>query len=729
MATLILTAVGTALGGPLGGAIGAAIGQAADQNLLFKPKGREGPRLDTLEVQTSTYGNQVPRIFGRMRVAGTVIWATDLKESRKKSGGGKGRPSVTTYSYSASFAVALSSRPILRVDRIWADGNLLRGAAGDFKVELGAFRLFTGDADQTADQFIASAEGAAMTPAYRGMAYALFEDLQLADYGNRIPSLTFEVVAEDGAVRIVDIAGDLSGGVLSGTGAEDVTGYAASGPSVAQAMEPLIDAFGLRLFPASEGLLLSGAVAAEGAIVANSLAGRVNGRAVTPSSASRQAAALVPQSLSLRYYEKERDYQAGLQRSRRPGAGRQHAQIDLPAVLPAAQARQLAGAKLATLWQGRSVLELVCGWRELERMPGSIVSVAGLPGLWSVETLEWEGMALKLFLRQAATASPGSLPASPGTAVREQDQPQGPTTLRLAELPGFGNEPETAPIAVAAAAGASSGWRRAALFVEEGDAIVGIGSTGAPATMGTSLTAPAAASPSLFDNRSVLDIALLSDGMELAGASDEALLRGANLCLLGEELLQFGQAVQIGPREYRLTRLLRGRRGTEWAMAGHSGGESFLLIEEASLVAVPAAHLRIGGTLSMLASGVGDLEPAEASQAIAGLALQPPSPVRLTIALDSAGDRTICWVRRSRAGWTWSDHVDAPLAEEFERYRLRVLAGETVLRSVETTDPEFLYSAEMAIADAAAGGSSLVVEVAQIGARGVSVPMTQAIAP
>src|SRR3546814_18778015 len=115
MATLVLTAMGTALGGPIGGAIGAVLGQGFDQNVLFKPKGREGPRLSELDVQTSTYGSQVPQIFGAMRVAGTVIWATDLNENKQKSGGGQGRPSVTSYSYSVSFAVAISSRPILRV--------------------------------------------------------------------------------------------------------------------------------------------------------------------------------------------------------------------------------------------------------------------------------------------------------------------------------------------------------------------------------------------------------------------------------------------------------------------------------------------------------------------------------------------------------------------------------------------------------------------------------------
>src|SRR3546814_16275736 len=69
--------------------------------------------------------------------------------------------------------------------------------AGDFKTELGAFRLFTGDPDQDADQLMASAAGAARTPAHRGFSYGVFEDLQLADYGNPIPSLPFEVFSAE----------------------------------------------------------------------------------------------------------------------------------------------------------------------------------------------------------------------------------------------------------------------------------------------------------------------------------------------------------------------------------------------------------------------------------------------------------------------------------------------------------------------------------------------------
>src|SRR3546814_8373576 len=87
---------------------------------------------------------------------------------------------------------------------------------------------------------MASAEGAARTPAHRGFSYVVFEDLQLADYGNRIPSLTFEVFADEGEVGIAAIADALSGGKLTGTGTQSVMGFVASGQSVADAVEPLV---------------------------------------------------------------------------------------------------------------------------------------------------------------------------------------------------------------------------------------------------------------------------------------------------------------------------------------------------------------------------------------------------------------------------------------------------------------------------------------------------------
>lgn len=131
MATIALSVIGGALAGPLG-PLGAAVGSLAgswiDRAWLSGGKDREGPRLDDLSVQSADYGAPLARHYGTVRSSGPVIWSSELRETAHTTGGGKrsgGR--TTSYSYSASFAVVISGRPIDGVGRIWADGKLLRG--------------------------------------------------------------------------------------------------------------------------------------------------------------------------------------------------------------------------------------------------------------------------------------------------------------------------------------------------------------------------------------------------------------------------------------------------------------------------------------------------------------------------------------------------------------------------------------------------------------------------
>src|SRR3546814_9719731 len=88
---------------------------------------------------------------------------------------------------------------------------------------------------------------------------------------------------------------------------------------------------------------------------------------------------------------------------------------------------------------------------------------------------------------------------------------------------------------------------------------------------------------------------------------------------------------------YRLSHLLRGRRGTEWAMAAHDIGEPFMLIEADSLTPVPNEYVRTGDKLTMLALGIGDVEPTAANIDVTGNALKPIAPVHFRMVSDGAG--------------------------------------------------------------------------------------------
>lgn len=202
MAELVLSTIGHAIGSRLPGVLGrigaalgraggGALGRSIDQQLFGADAHREGARLTDLHLQGSTEGASIPAVYGRVRIAGQVIWAARFKEhvETTESGGGKGGQSVTTrtYRYTLSFAVGLCEGAIARIGRVWANGEPL-------DLSQRAWRLHTGSEDQAPDPLIEAIEGAENAPAYRGLAYIVFEDLPLDAFGNSIPQLSFEVV-------------------------------------------------------------------------------------------------------------------------------------------------------------------------------------------------------------------------------------------------------------------------------------------------------------------------------------------------------------------------------------------------------------------------------------------------------------------------------------------------------------------------------------------------------
>ncbi|MEM6825123.1 MAG: glycoside hydrolase/phage tail family protein [Pseudomonadota bacterium] len=212
MATIVLSAVGAAAGASIGGgvlglssvligrALGATIGQSIDrrifgQRLLGGSEVVEQGQVDRFRLTGASEGGQIPETYGRMRVPGQVIWASRFLENVEqdqvstggKGGGGGGTTTVKTYTYSVSLAIALGAGEISRVGRIWADGNEV--APSDLNV-----RVYSGSQLQLPDPKIEAIEGAGNVPAFRGTAYVVIEDLELAPYGNRVPQFNFEVV-------------------------------------------------------------------------------------------------------------------------------------------------------------------------------------------------------------------------------------------------------------------------------------------------------------------------------------------------------------------------------------------------------------------------------------------------------------------------------------------------------------------------------------------------------
>jgi hypothetical protein len=201
---LAVSLAGAAIGsffGPVGAQIGFALGSALGASL---GPGTQGPRLADKRIQISSYGAALGLCFGGARQAGSALWAADLREVESEEGG-KGSPSVTSFSYFGSFAVGIDGRPHSAIRRIWADGKLIyntaEGASDDEREQ--TYRLqqlmtfYSGSETQLPDPTIESYEGVGQVEAYRGVCYVVFSELPLDRFGNRIPNLEFEMGGDE----------------------------------------------------------------------------------------------------------------------------------------------------------------------------------------------------------------------------------------------------------------------------------------------------------------------------------------------------------------------------------------------------------------------------------------------------------------------------------------------------------------------------------------------------
>jgi hypothetical protein len=159
----------------------------------------QGPRLEDRKIQLSTYGAQIPIVFGSARLAGNVIWPRDFEvEEHGTTESSKGGPETTNYSYSATFALLLCQGPIEGIGRIWMNKKLMYdpGSVRTTDPAIVGMTVYLGTEDQEPDPLMVARDGSA--PAYRGWAYIVFEDLELTNsgFGNRPPSVEVEVFTE-----------------------------------------------------------------------------------------------------------------------------------------------------------------------------------------------------------------------------------------------------------------------------------------------------------------------------------------------------------------------------------------------------------------------------------------------------------------------------------------------------------------------------------------------------
>lgn len=435
----------------------------------------------------------------------------------------------------------------------------------------------------------------------------------------------------------------------------------------------------------------------------------------------------LPLSCTVTHDDPTLDFQQNKQikrRNTRIVSTRQQKILEIPMTMIADWAMQVATKALYLAWVERFSYKLNL-WRAIYALldPGDVIQFTYESLTFQIRILDMDigaGLAISIsgvseyaqVLNSNATGGQGlGMPPNPLQLLPN-------SLLWIFDMPLLRDIDSNAPNSGFYFAMSSSlaNWNGGVLEDSTDDSNFGVMSTTSnPATFGlTTNTLGSPRSPWTWDRVNTVTVQLQRGTF----ASDTALnvLNGTNQVIVGDELIQYRTAVQNMDGTWTLSNLLRGRRGTEWAIATHVTGE-LVLVPASGIVRVPQPLSIVGQQRWYKGVTIGQ-DPSTADsveETLVGRDLMPYAPVHIKGTRDMSGNLTINWVRRTRIGWLNLAQDPVPLAEDSEQYEIDVYNGSTLVRSVTgLTSPTASYSAADQTTDFGSPQASVSLKAYQI---------------
>lgn len=434
----------------------------------------------------------------------------------------------------------------------------------------------------------------------------------------------------------------------------------------------------------------------------------------------------LPQLISVSYINRAAAYEQGTQIAQRQTVNAvDKNNFNLPIVLADQEAKTITDISLYNAWVSRTQysFKLPPEYARVEPTDVITVTVNSVAHLIRVTNTsiarngvqEVQGLAEDVSSYDFYTA-PGEPPPIAGSGSSFPV-----TDMELLDLPPLVMDTGTDGVIRMAASGLSSGWRGAFVYRSDdggesgGNTFSLFSAITSQAVMGMVTNALGVGPENAFDNANTVDVALVQG--TLSSVTELAMLNGANVALVGDEVIQFQTATLTAAGKYTLSKLLRGRIGTEHEISNHAAGDRFVLLDSSvAKETMPVALFNLQRHYKPVTAGAALADTTEQAFTYTGKTLKPFSPVHIAGERDVSDNLTITWVRRTRLGGEWRDGVDVPLSEETESYEVDIMNGSTVVRTITATTQTCSYSAAEQTTDFGSPQSSLTVRVYQLSA-------------
>ena len=438
----------------------------------------------------------------------------------------------------------------------------------------------------------------------------------------------------------------------------------------------------------------------------------------------------LPRSVRVHYLSQARDYELGEQISpvRVDTDAVNDTDIELAVVMTDDQGLQVAQVLWADAWASRWNHTIVVDAENQDLEPTDCVAVpvdGEVLRTRIVSTVDTVPSLRKLeIVRDDNAAWTSYAVASEVPYVPQQLGFISPVEPIFLDLPPLRDADDDAGFYVALRPLISDAFKSAALYrsVDSEASFTQDGLFGNSAPVGR-VVAPLGDGPTdIFDEAGEL-VVVMQNGT-LSSRTREAVIGGANAAAVGVhgrwEIIQFRTVEDLGGNVFKLTGLLRGRRGTEHNIGTGLEDDRFVVVSDVGVVRVAMEIARRGAELQYRAVATGASLANAQTYPFTGdcEALKPFSPVNVNAVRGEDGVAIdITWTRRNRIGQE-GQSGDIPMSEATESYEVEILAraDDALLHLYTVTTNAATYSAADQLADLGDDSLAFYVKVYQISA-------------
>lgn len=648
-------------------------------------------------------------------------------------------------------------------------GKMLSGMDKDskyskLKIRFDGMYIYLGSEEQQPDALLTGALGVGNAPAFRGTAYFVLNNLQLEDFGNSVPTFTVEVMKTDGDVDLTTIINDvcLESGLdkdeFDGVGRMEsnkmLKGYAVT--QAASARQILNDLQTIYPFEGAESayrLVFNWINVRPRAIIRREdfAAHEVGSDQPPRVEITRAHDSDMPQRLNLRFQEPSRSYSPNNVFAQRTETESTTVDdIDITVALTREMAKTQAEEMLALKFTARKSYKVVLPSKYVLIEPGDPILVLDDMNTQHGNTyVSWRctectiGVAgLIEFTFVDHNYNSGARASTDADLVNDDNRPDemeqsSPTTAYMLDTPLLADNATDDIGFYTVLTGSRRGWDGGSLLIDTssggvfeafgveqdnettGSAWYILRQSQARIAHGFTLTPLPRAIPAVWDYASKIRILLMDTSITLSSIDQgDAMGAPINTAMIGDEIVQFCNAVDLGNGIWELSVFMRGMRGTDYAIEGHASGERFVRLQNAATSRVTHAVEQLYQTHDYKSVSFGDSSDNSDSFVFAntGNSLRPFT-ASITLAVKrSDGTFDFAWMPRVRLNGQLTNALETVLDQDIESYEIDVLSAGAVIKTYAVGDlRSWSYTQTMQNTDFGAAQDKITCNLYQMG--------------